>query len=130
MNNDQFQLFMTVLLRIADALERIAPATPKAPNYQYPIEQFLTFDWESIGAVVEKHDQYGAAVVSWGGRSFLRRSPANKYSAAIWFSCAVGKDGENTIYERLITFKPRNSNAEPIPEKVTNLISYPQGKEA
>lgn len=125
MTNDQFDLFMTTLLRIADALERIVPATPKGPNYQYPIESFPDFDWESIGAVVEKSDQYGAAVVLWGGRTWLRRSPSNKYGAAIWFSCAVGKDGDNTIYERLITFKPRNTEVEPIPEKITNLIRKP-----
>jgi DdrB-like protein len=125
MDNDQFTLAMTALLRIADALERIAPATPKAPNYQYPIEAFPNFDWESIGAVVVQEDQYGAGVVSWGGKDWLRRSPANKYGAAIWFSRANGQDDEGkAIYERLITFKPRNTSVEPIPQKVANLINF------
>src|SRR5689334_6949166 len=125
MTNDQFELFMTVLIRIADALERMAPAMPKAPNYQYPIEAFPNFDWESINAVVEKQDQYGVAVVAWGGQVWVRRSPANKYGGAIWFSRAVGKDEEGkTFYERLITFKPRNVTVEPIPEKVANLIQF------
>lgn len=124
MTDDQFQLFMTVAIRIADALERIAPATPKAPNYQYPIEAFKNFDWETINAVVEKTDQFGAAIINWGGRSWIRRSPSNKFGAAIWFSCAVGKDDEgNTLYERLITFKPRNTEVEPIPSKTFNLIA-------
>ncbi|QSJ14151.1 hypothetical protein JYQ62_19630 [Nostoc sp. UHCC 0702] len=123
MTNDQFELFMTVLIRIADALERIAPATPKAPNYQYPIEAFPNFDWESINASVEKKDQYGAAVVIWGGQIWVRRSPANKYGAAIWFSRASGQNEQGDVsYERLITFKPRNVSVEPIPEKVISLI--------
>ncbi len=123
MDNEQFTLFMSVLLRIADALERIAPATPKAPDYQYPIEAFLNFDWESIGAVVEQKDQYGAGVVLWGGHTWIRRAPANKYGAAIWFSRPTGKDAEgNVTYERLATFKPRTAKAEPIPEKVTDLV--------
>ncbi|MBW4674719.1 MAG: single-stranded DNA-binding protein [Desmonostoc geniculatum HA4340-LM1] len=123
MDNDQFTLLMTALLRIADALERIAPATPKAPNYQYPIEAFANFDWESIGAVIEQKDQYGAGVVLWGGHTWTRRAPLNKFGAAIWFSRAVGKDEEGKpTYERLITFKPHNTKAEPVPEKVTNLI--------
>ncbi len=123
MDNDQFTLFMSVLIRIADALDRMAPATPKAPNYQYPIEAFANFDWESIGAVVEQQDQYGAGVVLWGGHTWTRRSPSNKYGAAIWFSRATSKDDKGEpIYERLITFKPRTAKAEPIPEKVTNLV--------
>ncbi|MFN6460805.1 MAG: single-stranded DNA-binding protein [Nostoc sp. DedVER02] len=125
MDNDQFTLVMTVLLRIADALERIAPLTPKGPDYQYPIEAFPNFDWESIGAVVVQQDQYGAGVVSWGAKDWVRRSPANKYGAAIWFSRATGQDDKGeTTYERLITFKPRNTSVEPIPPKVANLINF------
>jgi hypothetical protein len=124
MDNDQFTLVVTVLIRIADALDRIAPATPKAPDYQYPIESFPHFDWESIGAVIEQKDEYGVGVVRWGGHSWTRRAPLNKFGAAIWFSRAVSKDSEgNLSYERLITFKPRNTNIEPIPQKIVNLIN-------
>lgn len=120
MDNDQFELFMTVLLRIADALERLAPDIPKAPNYQYPIEAFPNFDWESIGAVVEKYDQFGTAVVSWGGQSWMR----NVFGAKIWFSRDANKDPDGSLsYERLITFKPRKANVKPIPQKVVNLIA-------
>lgn len=93
--------------RLADAVERMAPASSVAPNYQRPLESFTKFDWASISATVERSDQYGAAVVNWQGQQFTRRSPSNKFGEAIWFSRCIGKseDGQN-LYERLITFKP------------------------
>ncbi|MHC5829041.1 MAG: single-stranded DNA-binding protein, partial [Nostoc sp.] len=69
-------------------------------------------------------DQHGAAIVGWGGQQFIRRSPANKYDPAIWFSRCTGKaeDGSNA-YERLITFKPLSkTEVDPLPEKVTRLV--------
>jgi hypothetical protein len=115
---------MLALERIADTLERIAPTSTKAPNYQYPLESFTTFDWTSIGATIVQNDQYGAAIVSWRGQQFVRRSPSNKFDPAIWFSRCVGKDdsGENR-YERLVTFKPLSKvEVEAIPEKVRRLV--------
>jgi hypothetical protein len=115
---------MLALERIADTLERIAPTSTKAPNYQYPLESFTTFDWTSIGATIVQSDQYGAAIVSWRGQQFVRRSPSNKFDPAIWFSRCVGKDdsGENR-YERLVTFKPLSKvEVEAIPEKVRRLV--------
>ncbi|MBD2341237.1 hypothetical protein H6G64_30160 [Calothrix sp. FACHB-156] len=109
------------LERMAIALDRLSPRT--APNYQYPLESFKTFDWSSIGATVEQKDQHGPAVVSWGGQQFIRRSPANKYDPAVWFSRCVGKaeDGSNS-YERLITFKSLSkTEVDPLPEKVRGL---------
>lgn len=130
MTNDQFDQFITVLSQLAIGIDRIACAlesqakeTP-APNYQRPLEQFADFDWASIGATVERSDQYGAAIVSWRGQQFIRRSPSNKFGEAIWFSRCVGKDeqGENR-YERLITFKPVSKvEVEPVPEKVLRHI--------
>ena len=92
--------------RIAIALERMAP-DGGAPNLQKSIEEFKSFNWASIGAKVVQTDQYGPAIVEWGGKQFTRRSPQNKFSAAIWFSRGTGeKDSEGrTIYERLISFK-------------------------
>lgn len=92
--------------RIAIALERMAPDSG-APNLQKPIEEYKGFNWAAIGARVVQSDQYGPAIVEWGGKQFTRRSPQNKFSAAIWFSRSTGaKDGEGrTIYERLISFK-------------------------
>ncbi len=96
---------LTALERIADALERLAPQTTAAPNYQRPLDEFPTFDWESIGVEVVKKDRYGAGVVIWQGKQFTRRSPENEFGAAVWFARCVGKDenGRNK-YERLITF--------------------------
>lgn len=124
MNNDEFSMLMTVLLRIADALDRMAPPVQKAPNYQYPIEAFPDFDWGSIGATVEQSDSSGAGLVIWGGQIWTRRSPSNRYGAAIWFSRAVGKNDDGSIlYERLITFKPRNTEVEPISHKTATLLN-------
>jgi hypothetical protein len=56
----------------------------------------------------------------------VRRSPANKFGEAIWFSRCTGKDenGENK-YEKLITFKPTSKIAvEPLPEKVLQLTGH------
>ena len=110
------------LERMAIALDRLSPRT--APNYQFPLEQFKNFDWSAIGATVEKSDQHGAAIVSWGGQQFIRRSPANKYDPAVWFSRCTGKaeDGSNA-YERLITFKPLSkTEVDPLPDKVKRLV--------
>jgi hypothetical protein len=123
--------------RIAIALERIATALEqrqddgKDLNYFAPIEEFKTFDWGKIGAVVVKSDQYGAAVVgihpdeSWQQwKEYIRRSPDNAYDTAIFFSRCVGKDedGKNK-YERLITFKSKKPiDVNPISRKAEGLI--------
>ena len=113
---------MVALERIASILEQATPV--KVPNYQRSLSEFATFDWESIGATVEKTDQYGAGIVVWRGYQFVRRSPSNKFDEAIWFSRCVGKDesGGNS-YERLITFKALSRKVvEPIPDKVQRLM--------
>lgn len=74
---------MQALERIADVLDRFAPTN--APNYQRSLEEFRTFDWHSIGASVERTDQYGPAVVNWQGYQFIRRSPSNKFGEAICY---------------------------------------------
>jgi len=115
---------MVALERIADSIQQLVPLSTAAPNYQKPLESFARFDWESIGVTVERSDQFGAAVVSWRGLQFVRRSPSNKFGEAIWFSRCTGKDdsGENK-YERLITFKALSRvEVEPVPEKVSRLM--------
>lgn len=115
-----------LLERIAVALERIAESLegqqPHAPNYSANIEEFKTFDWDSIGATVDKRDQYGAAIVTYRGKQYLRRSPENAYSPAIYFSRCVGKDesGKN-IYERLITFK-QLGDVNPVSRKAESML--------
>lgn len=93
------------------------------PNYQYDLAAFPSFNWESIGATVTSGDRYGAAAVTWGGHTYIRRSPQNKFESAIWFSRSTGKgeNGEN-VYQRLITFKKGSSKAEPLPERVSRYI--------
>lgn len=107
------------LERMAIALERLAPEAG-APNLQKPIAEFKGFDWSTIGASVVQRDQYGAAVVEWGGKQFTRRSPDNKFGAAIWFSRSTGEKDEQgrNQYERLITFKVLHE-AEPIGSKAS-----------
>jgi hypothetical protein len=110
------------LERMAIALDRISPRT--APNYQFPLESFKGFDWSAIGATVDKSDQHGAAVVSWNGQQYTRRSPSNKFDPAVWFSRCVGKgDGDKNVYERLVTFKPLSkTEVDPLPEKVRSFM--------
>lgn len=109
--------------RTVEALDQMVSSNTDAPSYQRPLETFASFNWESINATVERSDQYGAAIVSWRGLQFVRRSPSNKFGEAIWFSRCTGKseDGENK-YERLITFKAVSRvEVEPVPEKVSRL---------
>lgn len=120
---------MQALERLADAVQRLANSSASspasAPDYQKPLELFREFDWTSIGAEVEREDSCGAAIVSWQGKQYLRRSPSNKFGEAVWFSRCTGKgdEGQN-IYERLITFKPLlKVEIEPLPEKVSRLVN-------
>ncbi len=114
---------MLALERIADSIQHLVPASTAAPNLTAPLESFAQFDWASIAAIVERSDQYGAAIVSWRGLQFVRRSPSNKFGEAIWFSKSVGKDDNGDHrYERLITFKPL-SKVEPVPERVSRLYA-------
>ncbi len=128
MTPQEFQTYLQLqqriiesLSRIAIALEQMIPAM-KAPNYQFAIKDFATFDWASIGAVVVSSDSDGATAVSWKNHTYLRRSPSNKFGAAIWFSRCTGKDerGENQ-YEKLITFKAM-SVPEKLPDRVTSVL--------
>lgn len=111
------------LERIAAALERLAPSAT-APNYRRNLNEFKTFDWESIGAKVDERDCYGVASVIWQNQQFKRRSPENAYGAVVFFSRCTGKDEEGrNIYERLITFKEATElKIRPISRKVESLL--------
>ena len=131
MTDDQVNQLVTVLTqlaintdRIANALERMAPQNAAAPNYQRLLEEFPTFDWDSIGAEVVKGDRYGAGVVIWQGKQFVRRSPENEFGAAVWFARCIGKDesGRNK-YERLITFSPvQERKVKPVSREVEAML--------
>ena len=106
------------LTRIAIALELMIPQ--KAPDYQFALKDFNSFDWSSIGAVVADRDIDGASAILWRNNIYVRRSPSNKFEEAIWFSRCTGRDEKGAnIYERLITFKAI-SDAEPLPERVAS----------
>jgi hypothetical protein len=111
------------LERIAIALEGIKPEKP-APNYKKDLKNFPDFNWEQIGAQVEKKDQYGAATVLWNAQRYVRRSPENAYGTAIFFTRCVGKDetGKNK-YERLITFEDvKEIKVRPISQEAESII--------
>jgi hypothetical protein len=103
-------------------LRQIALSSNPAPNYQRPLSEYHSFDWSSIGAGVLKEDEDGVSSVEWNGQVFTRRSPNNRFDAAIWFSRCVGKDSDgNNRYVRLITFKAA-SDAEPIAAKAKKAV--------
>ncbi len=112
-----------LLERVAQSLEE-AEARKEAPNYQQHLEEFATFDWASIGATVERADGQGAAIVTWNGKQFIRRSPVNKYEPVVFFSRCIGNDEQGVKkYERLCTFKSLEKvEVEPISDKATKLI--------
>jgi len=117
------QLFaaqVSALSRIAIALETLAQANAPAPNFVKPIGAYHEFDFTTIGAKVVARDRLGVTAVEWGGYQWTRRSPANKFDVAIWFSRPNGKDLEGEVkWLRLITFK-KTSDAEEIPTKVAS----------
>ena len=115
-----------LLERVASALEAIAIAQTSlapAPNIQKSLSSYMSFDWNSIGAKVVRHDQYGATLVWWNGNLFTRRNGAGVKGPAIWFSRAIGKDGENVSYEKLISFKAvKKADPEPLDSRIIQEI--------
>lgn len=111
--------------RTAESVAQMVSSNTTAPNLTAPLESFATFDWSSLGATVERSDQYGAAIVNWKGMQFVRRSPSNKYEPSVWYSRSVGRDDDgNNKYERLITFKSvARLEVEPLPEKVQKIYN-------
>lgn len=73
-----------LLERVVSSLEEES-ARKEAPNYQLRLEDFATFNWATISATVERCDAQGAAIVSWKGKQFVRRSPTNKYSPVVFY---------------------------------------------
>jgi hypothetical protein len=120
--NEILQMIAASLQGVESHLRQIAISSNPAPNYQRPLSDYPGFDWLSIGATVLKEDGDGVAAVEWNGQVFTRRSPHNKFDAAVWFSRCIGKDTDgNNRYARLISFKAVN-DAEPIAAKARKAI--------
>jgi DdrB-like protein len=120
--NELLQIIAASLQGVEAHLRQIAISSNPAPNYQRPLSEYPGFDWPSIGATVLKRDDDGVTAVEWNGQIFTRRSPSNKFDAAIWFSRCIGKDADgNNRYARLISFKA-TSEAEPIAAKAKKAI--------
>jgi DdrB-like protein len=123
--NEQNGILRTIaasLQGLASHLRQIAVSSNPAPNYQRPLSEYPTFDWPSIGATVLNRDDDGVTAVEWNGQVFTRRSPNNKFDAAVWFSRHLGQDSDgNKRYARLISFKAFG-DAEPITSKAKKAI--------
>jgi DdrB-like protein len=92
--NEILQMIAASLQGVECHLRQIAISSNPAPNYQRPLSDYPGFNWPSIGATVLKEDHDGATAVEWNGQVFTRRSPNNKFDAAIWFSRCTGKDAD------------------------------------
>lgn len=122
--NDFETALLAVLASIDQRLEALVDAgATTAPNYQRRLADFTSFNWPAIGATVLEADEFGPAAVEWRGMRYTRRSPQNKFDAAIWFSRAAGKDEDGTVrYERLITFKEQ-AEPEPLSRKMVDELA-------
>lgn len=119
MTPEHTEQLLGFLERIALALESIPHP---APDIVLDLSAYSGFDWSSIGAQPIARDKHGAIAVRYDGKIYLRRSPTNKFGVAIWYSRATGKDGDETTYERLITFKEVKVEADPLPAKTLAVL--------
>ncbi len=92
--NEILQMIAASLQGVESHLRQIAISSNPAPNYQRPLSDYPGFDWLSIGATALKEDNDGVTAVDWNGQVFTRRSPNNRFDAAVWFSRCVGKDAD------------------------------------
>jgi DdrB-like protein len=90
--NELLRMIAESLRGVEAHLRQIAVSSNPAPNYQRPLSEYSTFDWTSIGATVLNRDGDGVTAVEWNGQVFTRRSPSNKFDAAVWFSRHLGQD--------------------------------------
>jgi hypothetical protein len=81
--NELLQMIAESLQDIESHLRQIAISSNPAPNYQRLLSEYPHFDWASIGATALNRDGDGAMAVEWNGQTFIRRSPNNKFDAAI-----------------------------------------------
>lgn len=126
MNPEDTLSILNALSTIAIDINRIAnvlEAKPiPAPDIVHDLSKYKNFDWASINAEIVAKDKHGAIAVRHCGKIYTRRNPANKFGVAIWYSRATGKDGDDTVYERLITFREVKVEADPLNEKTVALL--------
>jgi ssDNA-binding DdrB-like protein len=92
--NEILRMIAASLEGVESHLRQIAFSSNPAPNYQRPLSEYPTFDWPSIGATVLNRDDDGVTAVEWNSQVFTRRSPNNKFDAAVWFSRHLGQDSD------------------------------------
>jgi hypothetical protein len=120
--NEILRMIAASLQGVEAHLRQMAISSNPAPNYQRPLSEYPTFDWPSIGATVLNRDEDGVTAVEWNGQVFTRRSPNNKFDAAVWFSRHLGQDADgNKRYARLISFRALG-DVEPIATKAKKAI--------
>jgi len=120
-------------VRQAEAMEQLSAATAAtapAPNLTKSLGSYINFDWSSIGAKVIKSDADGAIAVVHNGKIYTRRNPVNKFDLAIWYSRCIGKEDNENLYERLVTFKVPKIEAEPLNQKTRDRLSAYQQRSA
>ena len=92
--NGILRMIAASLQAVEAHLRQMASSSNPAPNYQRLLSEYHTFDWPSIGATVLNRDGDGPTSVEWNGQVFTRRSPSNKFDAAVWFSRHLGQDSD------------------------------------
>jgi hypothetical protein len=92
--NEILRMIAASLRGVETRLRQMAISSNPTPNYQRPLSEYPTFDWASIGATVLNRDSDGATAVEWNGQIFARRSPSNRFDAAVWFSRHLGQDSD------------------------------------
>lgn len=130
MTDEQFNQLQATLNLLTEAVLDIRSQLQQAnrgenlttPDYHFPLNRYQDFDWSLIGAEVVRSDSNGAIEVLWNQRTYLRRSPQNKFKEAIWFSRSIGKDeNDKQQYEQLIMFRD-SADADPLPDKTLNAM--------
>src|SRR5215468_7590821 len=103
--NEILRMIAASLQGVESHLRQMAVSSNPAPNYQRPLSEYPIFDWPSIGATVLNRDEDGATAVEWNGQVFTRRSPSNKFDAAVWFSRHLGQDSDGCDLKHRLAYK-------------------------
>jgi hypothetical protein len=122
----QFGALLTVLGRIADALERQNAAAAEAAaddTLTFTIGDYKTFDWSSIGATVVQRDADGVSLIRAANGKLAKRRSNDRFGTEIWFSYSTGKSADGTPqYQRVIEFR-EIAPPEPLGRKTEQALS-------